>query len=461
MSGRDRLIFEDALRDERARAVFEHTVEQVNDGTAVVRKLAGESIQGFIVEGQKVLGSAVLEFFLGTGSADEFQSASAQVFSEKMRALLGWHEISYTLRLWAERRICKPYFTNVGSEWDQRWVLREGADLAQVPAEFLTFACYIAIGELKHGPSYASVSAHRIFDWVAALGSDLPAKLKKHGTGHLSPDLADFRGVGVSAKANDALAVTRIALREESEHAYRQTLEYLIRLLTESDFPRTYSLEFRGTIKTYLPIKGLPKKGVHQLFACASAYPALHPLIEAYARAAMREYEWYASLEDENCAMPGTFAVFALAFASPAYAPLVLDYLCLVDGEHQSMHGKFVEAYVDAHGFTPEALAYLIACAGNIQHLRHRKIYPPLIANRAALETLLELRATRQSSAPSAIVALRANLVGDTDDDPGFRAARYTIWGDLVERQRGEKLVAAASEDLRPLYEEIFNDERR
>lgn len=461
MSGRDWLIFEDALRDDQARVVFEHTVARVGHGSAEVRTLAGESIQGFIVDGQKVLGTAVLEFFLGTGSADEFQAAPAQAFTEKMRALLGWYEISYTLRLWAERRICKPYFTNAGSEWDQHWVLREGADPAQVPAEFLTFACYIAIGELKHGPSYASVSANRIFDWVTGLGSDLPAKLKKHGTGDLAPELADFRGVGISAKSNDALAVTRIALRDESEHAYRQALEYLVRLLTESDFPRSYAVEFRGPTKTYLPVKGLPKKGVHQLFACAVAYPELHAVIEAYARAAMREYEWYENLEDEDCAMPGTFAVFALAFASPAYAPLTLEYLSFVDGEHQSMHGKFVEAYVDAHGFTPEALAYLIACAGNIQHLRHRKTYPALIANRASLDSLLNLRATRQGEVPSAVAALRANLVGDTGDDPGFRASRYAIWGDQAERQRGEKLIASAPEDLRPLYEEIFSDERR
>ena len=195
---------------------------------------------------------------------------------------------------------------------------------------------------------------------------------------------------------------------------------------------------------------------MHQLFACAAAYPALHPLIETYARAAMREYEWYENLEDEHCAMPGTFAVFALAFASTSYAPLTIEYLELVDGEHQSMQGKFVEAYVDAYGFTPEALAYLIACAGNIQHLRHRKTYPALIANRASLETLLALRATRAGSAPSAIAALRANLVGGTSDDPGFRAARYTIWGDQAERQCGQWVIATAPEDLRALYEEIL-----
>lgn len=64
--------------------------------------------------------------------------------------------------------------------------------------------------------------------------------------------------------------------------------------------------------KLYLPIPGLPKKGVNQLFACAVQHPNLHPAMERYARLAMREFEWYQNLADEACAMPGTFAVFAL-----------------------------------------------------------------------------------------------------------------------------------------------------
>ena len=156
----------------------------------------------------------------------------------------------------------------------------------------------------------------------------------------------------MSAKANDALAVIRITVQEESEAAYAQALGYLDRLLSTTDFPRSYAIEFRGPTKTYLPIKGLPKKGVHQLFACAAAYPALHPAIEAYARRAMREYEWYTNLDAEDCAMPGSFAVFALGCASAAHARWCSTIWPLADGEHQSMHGRYVEGYLDAHGFT-------------------------------------------------------------------------------------------------------------
>lgn len=461
MNKRDWLIFEDARQAPEARAVFDRAVEQVNDGMAPVRKLSGESIKGFVVDGKKVLGTAVLQYVLDMALAAPFNAEAARAFSERMRLLLGWNEIDYQLHCWVQRQLRDPYFVNQGSGWMEKWALKPEADASQVPAGVFQFACYVAIGDLKHGPSYASVSANRIFDWVTQLGCDLPARLKKHGTGELPQELIEFRGDGVSAKANDALATVRISIKEEREDAYAQALDYLIRLLSGTDFPRSYAIEFRGPTKTFLPIKGLPKKGVHQLFACAAAYPALHAAIEAYARQVMREFQWYTNLDDEDCAMPGTFAVFALACASPAHAPLALDYLAEVDGEHQSMHGRFVEGYLDAHGFSPEAIDYLLATAGNIQHLRHRKTYPALIANRDSLGHLLAARKAWQGEDPSSIAALRANMAGDDTAETAFRAARDTIWGEAAQRDQGRRVIAAAPEPLRDLYTEIFTDAPR
>ena len=50
-------------------------------------------------------------------------------------------------------------------------------------------------------------------------------------------------------------------------------------------------------------------------------HPNLHPAIERYARLAMREFEWYQNLADEACAMPGSFAVFALGLEGEQSAP--------------------------------------------------------------------------------------------------------------------------------------------
>ncbi|QRY64453.1 hypothetical protein JVX90_09965 [Gordonia sp. PDNC005] len=313
-TSRGYLIVGDAQRDPAVRALFDRAVEQVGAGTAVVD--AAYPV-GVVTDGQKILGSGLLEYRVGVGAgpAETFDADSAWAFVERLRPLIGWNEMDYQLQMWVERRLGAPYFVNKGRDWDQEWVLRPDADTSGVPDSFYEFACRIAIGELKHGPSYASVSANRIFGWVSALGSDLPARLKKHGTGDLPLDLARVRFDDVTITANDALAVVRIVVRNDAAHAYETVLDHLVRLLDSTDFPRSYSIEFRGPAKVYLPIKGLPKKGIHQLFALAARHPRLHPLIEKYARSAMRENSWYENLHDEQCAMPGTFAVFALGLA--------------------------------------------------------------------------------------------------------------------------------------------------
>ncbi|WP_232490521.1 DUF6138 family protein [Burkholderia ubonensis] len=117
-------------------------------------------------------------------------------------------------------------------------------------------------------------------------------------------------------RANDAFATVKIALKAETEDNYRAVLTWLCRLL-EADFPRSYEIAFRSPAKHYLPVKGLTKKGVHQLFANATGYPELRPFIAQYARLAMREHEWYTNIDEAAPAMPGTFAVFALALRLP------------------------------------------------------------------------------------------------------------------------------------------------
>jgi len=434
-TSRGYLIVGDAQQDPAVRALFDRAVEQVEAGTAVVD--AAYPV-GVVTDGQKILGSGLLEYRVGVGAgpAETFDADSAWAFVERLRPLIGWSEMDYQLQMWVERRLGAPYFVNRGRDWEQEWVLRPDADTSGVPDSFYDFACRIAIGELKHGPSYASVSANRIFGWVSALGSDLPGRLKKHGSGDLPADLARLQTDDVTITANDAVAVIRIVIRNDSAQVYEVVLDHLVRLVDSTDFPRSYAIEFRGPTKVYLPIKGLPKKGVHQLFAAAARHPELHELIERYARSAMREDAWYENLHDEQCAMPGTFAVFALGMADRRFAPLVRDYLELVDGEHQSLQAKFVEAYIDSHGATPESLAYLVACAGNIQHLRHRSTYPAMMANPDSLGALLALRGT----------------------DFAWRAALFALWGRDADSDRGAvSIVAKAPDGLKPLYNQVFD----
>ncbi|MDR0216136.1 MAG: DUF6138 family protein [Comamonas sp.] len=454
MSNKNWLVFDEIAQNPKVQALFDDAVAQISSGNPP--KLNKHYPIGFMVDGQKLLGTSVLEYRLSQEPVASFSHANMRNFAEKMRALLGWSEISYQLHLWVEAHLRDPFFANEGSDWNEQWVRKPDTTHAQLSADVFRFACDVAIGDLKYGPSYAYVSADRIFDWVTQLGSDLPARLKKHGTGDLPKALAQWKGVGVSATANDALAVIRITQKEESEAAYAQVLDYLIELLETTDFPRSYAIEYRGPSKTYLPIKGLPKKGVHQLFASAAAYPSLYEKMATYARAAMGEYEWYQNLQDEDCAMPGSFAVFALAFADTRFAPLTLDYLHIVDGEHQSLHGLFAEAYIDAHGFTETSIAYLLACAGNIQHLRHRKTYPALMANAQSLAALVQARQQHISDAPSANAALRAALESRSAAESAFQEARHTIWGEAACKDSGKRLMTSAPAELRQLYEQVF-----
>jgi hypothetical protein len=270
---------------------------------------------------------------------------------------------------------------------------------------------------------------------VTALGSSLPAKLKKYGSGALPKELSIYRDGDVTAKANDAFATIKITLKADSEKNYGKALEYLCRLL-ETDFPRSYEISFRCPEKRYLPIKGLPKKSVHALFAGAALYPALYPKIERYARLAMREYEWYSDLENEDCAMPGTFAVFALGLADESYAKLVLDYLALVDDEHQGIQEKFVLAYIGTYGFTKNGIQIFVACAANIQSMTPNKAYAEKIANEQSLKALLQEKPETEEHV--------------------WSEALYGIWGYDERGGTADKILAASPEELRPLYEEVF-----
>ena len=78
--------------------------------------------------------------------------------------------------------------------------------------------------------------------------------------------------------------------------------------------------------------------------------------MERYARLAMRQYEQYTNLSDEQCALPGSFAVFALGMLGQEWRQLVWDYLDLCDDEHSHLQEKFLREYVKQFGFTADTV---------------------------------------------------------------------------------------------------------
>lgn len=208
-------------------------------------------------------------------------------------------------------------------------------------------------------------------------------------------------------------------------------------------------MDFRGKDKIYLPIPGLPKKGVNQLFACAVQYPDLHPAMERYARLAMREYEFYQNLAEEFCAMPGTFAVFALGLEGERWAPLVTEYLDLCDDEHSSLQEKFLHVFIRKFGFQTWTLGVLVRGALSMQWLKPAKEFRSLIANAESLDALLAVKSH-----------FSAYLLPEENEDPKLRAIAWqcllwAIWGPSSENG-GSKAIKAAPKELRERYEEIF-----
>jgi hypothetical protein len=372
-------VFDDAIRDKSLRKHFDLCVKDVQEGIARLSRTRAKagypSWPCFRVEGKEFLVSAVLEYYLYDLHCNGFISESAEAFAEKMRAICGWQwDVDRVLRKWIERVVINPFFCDASdSEYEHKWVLNPEDPGYTLTDEQLKFACYIAVCFTKYGHSFDKSFTKEIFDLVTALGSKLPAQIKKNGSGSMPKEIAECKTEEFSCIANDVFATIKISVKNESEESYSKILDYLCNLL-EFGFSHSYAIEFKGQNKIYLPIKKLPKKGVNQLFANAIHYPKLHDKIERYARLAMKEFEWYLNLDGEYSAMPGSFAVFALGLYNEKYHKLVCDYLSLCDGEHQSIQGEFVLTYIEKFGFTEKGLELYKLCGSNIQELPKKLI---------------------------------------------------------------------------------------
>ena len=367
-------VFDDAIRDKSLRKCLDKCIKDIQEGKAHksrTRAKAGyPSWTCFRVEGKEFLVSSVLEYYLYDLHCNGFISESAEAFTDKMRAICGWQwDVDRVLREWIERVLINPFFCDASdSEYERKWVLNPENPGYTLTDEQLKFACYIAVCFTKYGHSFDKSFTKKIFDLVTALGSKLPAQIKKNGSGSMPKEIAECKTEDFSCTANDAFATIKISVKNESEESYSKILDYLCDLL-EFGFSHSYAIEFKGQSKVYLPIKKLPKKGVNRLFANAILYPKLHDKIERYAKLAMNEFEWYLNLDGEYCAMPGTFAVFALGLYDEKYHELVCDYLAHCDGEHQSIQGEFVLAYIEKFGFTEKGFELYKLCEENIQEL--------------------------------------------------------------------------------------------
>ena len=346
--------------------------------------------------GTPFLPDQLLERYLTGLPLKGFPYEEAVTFCDALRRLVGWQEIRYTLEKYIEKQVQERYFEAGEKEDDFTpyppctvWPELRPED---VDEGLLRFACYVAVCHTVYGQSFESLTTEHILGLVSQIRPDMVKELKTNGSGKLPPNIQKRKTKHLTASANDAFATIRITARDCTEGCCDEALSYLVEVLEQPEFPRSYSIEFRGPEKIYLPIPGLPKKGVHQLFACAVRYPRLHVRMENYARLAMQEDEWYNNLSDESCAMPGTFAVFALGLEGPKWWRLVCDYLDRCDDEHSSLQEKFIHAFFKKYGFTAQSLPVLVHGVQSMQNLKPAKEFRTLIANEESLDALLEIK---------------------------------------------------------------------
>ena len=181
-----------------------------------------------------------------------------------------------------------------------------------------------------------------------------------------------------------------MTLLQDVPEAYQTAYTLICALLESPEFPHSFSLKCSTEEKHTLPVKGLNKVGAHYLAAGAVRFPELHPLLERYADLAMVEYHWLLDMDEEEPALPGTFAVFALSLASPDYFPLLNRYLEIVDDEHQYVQARFAVAFVERYGITELSLPHYLNLVSCVQEdLPPHRVIREAFGDPAALRLLL------------------------------------------------------------------------
>lgn len=271
--------------------VLKHADQCIQD---VLDGKAKENHSGFptVVRNQSgtpFLPDQLVERYLSKLPLKGFPYEEAAAFCDALRRLTTWKEIGYTLEKYIEKQVQERYFEVEGEKDDDDDFIPYPTCTVcpelrpeDVDDGLLRFACYVAVCYTVYGASHNTLTTEHILGLVSQLRPDMVKQLKTSGSGKLPKDIRQRKTGHFTATANDAFATIRITAKDSTKECYAEILGYLCAVLEQETFPRSYSVDFRGKDKIYLPIPGLPKKGVNQLFACAVQYPDLHPAMERY-----------------------------------------------------------------------------------------------------------------------------------------------------------------------------------
>lgn len=441
-------------KPDTAKEVLEQAdqcIQDILNGTARVDHIYyQELIQTH--SGTSFLPNQIADRYLSRQTVKEFPYEEAVTFCDALRRLVCWDNLGCVLEPYIEKQVQGRYFQEGKKEEGYFYppcTVLPNLHQEDIYEPLLRFTCYVAVCYTVYGYSCDTLTTSHFFGLVSQLNPGMVKALKNNGTGKLPKDLQRRKTEHMTASANDAFATIRIIAKDHSRESYAQIIDYLCAVLEQEEFPCSYSVEFRGAEKIYLPIPGLPKKGVNQLFACAVQYPELRPAIERYARLAMKEDEWYNNMSDELAAMPGTFAVFALGMEGRSWWPLACDYLNLCDDEHSSLQEKFIHALIQKFGFTAYSIPVLICGVLSMQWLKPTKEFPALMANAESLDALLDAKEHLKDYLPSEEQYSQKDLI------QVWKNVCRSIWGKAAEKG-GTKVLKSAPDGLKERYEKVF-----
>ena len=157
----------------------------------------------------------------------------------------------------------------------------------------------------------------------------------------------------------------------------------------------------------------------------------------------------YQNLSDEICALPGTFAVFALGLEEPKWWRLVCDYLDRCDDEHSSLQEKFLHVLFKKFGFTAQSLPVLVHGVQSMQNMKPAKEFRTLIANEESLDALLEIKGCLEDYLPEEVEHDKRA------QDYLWREVLWAIWGPASENG-GSKVIKSAPKELKEKYQQVF-----
>ena len=249
-------------------------------------------------------------------------------------------------------------------EWTKNTFLK--LEPKKVTEEQIDLYIYKALFQLKYS-KYKDDTKYAYEDLKNAMNKYHSQKAKQYlekGTGTLIDELVYYKDENLECKANDVLAIINIKIDNEIAKSYEKALNFIINLLNKG-FPCSYSVEFSSkSKKEFLNIEELVKSSTHRFFRRILDFPELYNKLEIYAKTAMKKFEFYRDIEDEDDedkrALSGSYAVFGLALYDEKYFPLLEEYYSKINFGYQLVHQYFIEAFIYRYGVNEKSLPLIL-----------------------------------------------------------------------------------------------------